>query len=451
MNFFKIICLFIIFIDYVCSADWRAVHDDLSQMSWRSHWLEAFRMMESGRNSLEPNSQKKILEKFAKGLGKTATFRGDLEADIDTGRGDPIIIRGGPIEDISDQLISIDPMGNLLNSGVISMNDGYPQNPRDRRWTAGWILDTMDIIRQQPFTSVLFDRGDIGSNDLLKIRALSGTFWHRKVTKTRIKFEELFSGVIEPGQNSEGDTLNVISCFHGLWNKQFDQIYFLPLGEDPEPQNFYPIRTFQVGSETNLGDSDVRRISQDWNHALWGDLFNKDDYVVIQISKTGLGGSVLNTFLENKGVLHGNHVMPLQGESTAIDHAFNPARIFAFGKPTGFLQRDEADFCLVSDVTPTTQHAIHEHPLNHVLSDNPLLVRPMRDAGHTPETTPLLNKKAVSIPLAPGMSGGPILSCEIREHQILCARLGVMHGINLIQEGGGVFFKGLIQPPPDEH
>jgi hypothetical protein len=42
------------------------------------------------------------------------------------------------------------------------------------------------------------------------------------------------------------------------------------------------------------------------------------------------------------------------------------------------------------------------------------------------------------------MSGGPVFGCEIAAGHIHCRLLGVVHGSNLIEENGDLFFKGLI-------
>jgi hypothetical protein len=45
------------------------------------------------------------------------------------------------------------------------------------------------------------------------------------------------------------------------------------------------------------------------------------------------------------------------------------------------------------------------------------------------------------------MRGGPFFKCEIAAGHTHCQLIGIVHGSNLIQEGGLLFFKGLIATP----
>lgn len=464
MNFLKIIFLFGIFLCNSYAAGW-ADHALLVHMSWRVHWEEALERME-GDNALTQDQRTRVLERFAQGRGRTHGL--DLNADLNQAAhpnvGTQIQNNNLPQNYLDNELVwqwSDVDMVEVLESGIIPMKPGYRHQARDRRWTAGWILNTMDIIRQQPITNHLFDEdqyGDINNNDLLKVRGLSGTFgqWGDQ------GFVEQFSGMIQSGQRLRGGntTVNIISCFHGVWNKHLNTLYFLPKGKAPLRQNLFQVQSVRIRESTKvLNQGRVDELSQRWNNLAWGALFQQDDYAIIQVNNiaveppiTGGRNNSLNDILRHRDLLLDAEVISLQGEDPEED--FNPNRILAFGKPladffAGLLP-DEDSFCLVSDVSNG----------NAMILNNPNLVHPRRrldryeqlynrdpppdmyDNIHGP--TPLNNKQAVSIPMAPGMSGGPVLQCQIEVGRIRCRLLGVAHGINLIQENDHISFKGLI-------
>lgn len=153
----------------------------------------------------------------------------------------------------------------------------------------------------------------------------------------------------------------------------------------------------------------------------------------------------------------------LQGDQIK-DDPFAPTRIFAYGRPgfpvpACYLQGDD-NFCLTVDV-------FNGNAVDGDLLDNPPLIHPLRkiesfshafqqnpSINHTyvrPNPTPLTTKKASSIPLSAGMSGGPIFKCEVKEGErpsIRCSLIGVVHGSNLIGSNDiEVSYKGLIAIP----
>ena len=285
MNLFKIIFLFWVVISGSYSAGWD--HSALVQMSWRTHWLEALQKME-GPHELTEEQRNKVLERFSQGRGRTTDL--DLITDLDQ-EGHPdlgIQIPNNNIDlnylnnELVWQWTNVD-MREVLESGIIPIKQEYRHHARDRRWTAGWILETMDIIRQQPITNTLFDIGDVESNDLLKVRGLSGTFgeWDNGM------FVEQFSGMIQPGQRIVGGStvVNVISCFHGFWNKQLNSLFFLPKGEDPLRENLFQVRSIRVREHVGLlNQRHLNNLSGRWNSFEWGALFQQDDYAIMQVN-----------------------------------------------------------------------------------------------------------------------------------------------------------------------
>ena len=437
--------------------NWQNAHTDLVYMSWRSNFLEQFRNMETHgvHEGLTEAARNQVLERFARG-------ENHLSVNINPPHHSNVLnLFGDDYLDVSPLWPHVD-LREVVKSGIIPLQSPYRYHSRDRRWTAGWILDTMDIVRQQQLTNTLFaGHGDLANNDLLKVLGLSGTFW--SFDEASGAMVESFSGMIQPNQIAEGDTIDIISCFHGVWNELLDHLYFLPKGMDhTQPENFFQVQAIQVGGIGDfLDQAGVDALSEEWNNNEWGDVFNQNDYAIIRInSHAEIGENILRNILHARNLLHGTNVIRLRGEQIPDDE-FHPSRIFAFGKPGhGFIQRyseDENDFCLVSDVF--NGNAI----TTEGLLINPLLIHPLRrvrnfqeayslnpafnDEYVQPAPTLLVSKRAASIPLASGMSGGPVLKCEIGDavhSHIYCRLLGVVHGSNLIQEAGRVHYKGLI-------
>jgi len=487
MNLFKIIFLFGVIINSSYSAGWD--HNALVHMSWRAHWEEALERMEGSpsanicdhvsqciytaigrQNILTQNQRTRVLERAAQGRGRTVGLE-DLIADLSQG-GHPNV--GAQIalsldqNFLNNQLIGWDDniprdMRAVLESGTIPMEESYHHQSRDRRWTAGWILEAMDIARQQPITQSLFNApyDNIANNDLFKARELSGTFG---VLDNNGRFVEQFSGMIQPGQKilRSAITVNIISCLHGFWNQQLGDLYFLPKGSPAVSDNLFPVNIIQMGN-VSLNNSDLQTISNQWNQLEWGELFKKNDYVTVQVNNAAAAGpNTLKDFLIAKKLLKNNgFIIDLTGNAIP-DHDFYPNRIFAFGKPalrslqvSARRSGDNDGFCLVSDVSEGEA----------VILNNPRLVHPLRrlqtptDQGHynpithpvASEFTILASKQAASMPMTPGMSGGPVLRCLVEDNQIRCRVLGVAHGINLIEVDGHVLFKGLIAIPPVHH
>lgn len=468
MNFVKIIFLFLLFaqsfsqIADAAAPNWAHLHEDLIQMSWRSHLVAAFRRMD-GAGALTEANRNQVLERVARGQDHTGT-------DIAPAHGTDVI---NLMDDgyLDNELFWDDTdLRGTVSTGIIPLVAGYQHHSRDRRWTAGWILDTMDIARQQPSTATLFENhSNLENNDLLKVRALSGTFWQWDGNLAHLhQAHESFTGMIQPGQAAQADNahVDIISCFHGVWGEQLNQLYFLPKGSDKtNPGNYFQVQSVQIGGAGHfLDQAGIDGLSATWNANTWGEVFNQNDYTIIRVSHVAAdGANTLRNILETKDLLHENHVKRLRGSQIADDD-FHPTRIFSFGKPgLPFLRDytpDNNGFHLVSDIfngNAVTGGLAVDPPLIHPLRriSNPAhadeLAPAMNDAYVRPDPTPLTTKQAVSIPLTSAMSGGPILKCLINvapDPSIHCKLIGVVHGANLIgADDGNASFKGLIAIP----
>ncbi|MBY0462287.1 MAG: hypothetical protein K2Q34_03805 [Alphaproteobacteria bacterium] len=366
-------------------------------------------------------------------------------------------------------------MGEILESGIIPMPLEYKHNSRDRRWTAGWLFDTIEVVRQQGYTKLLFEGSyhDINNNDLLKVRELSGTFWRWDGNPRNIGSAiELFSGMIQPSQKITDNphdlkaTVRIISSFNGLWNEDFDQIYFLPKGETPTVGNFFKVMSVKVGDGRFLTQDEANSLSEKWNEEEWGELFQEEDFAIIKVRNLAADGTnTLRKFLQDNNLLNGHQVVSLQGD---FDGDFEPNRIFAFGKPSSNLKMDSFDengFCLVSDTgdaetveklgdrleNQTPFHLIE--PLRKLKDSSKIYDQKSKTDPVAPKITALKgNIQSAPIPFATGMNGGPVLVCKASgsaPFQIKCKFIGVVRGGGLIQDASDkVSYKGLVSVSP---
>ncbi|MBY0281763.1 MAG: hypothetical protein K2W94_06350 [Alphaproteobacteria bacterium] len=471
MNFFKVIFLFIFFtITSYSATTWEATHAELVRINWQENWLEAVLKMECDAahkaDELTAIQRRKVLERFVNGRGRgTGALVADLAHASHPNIGAAI---GDPLENyLNFHFIwkDIDAVG-VLESGYIGSGPF-----RDRRFAAGWLFDGVDIIRQQPYTNLLLTEaqyGDISSNDLLKVQKLSGTFWYWEDGKDVDDAEEMFSGIIQPGQEISSDTANVISCFHGLMEAgPINELYFLPNGEAPVAENFFKIQDVQVGMEPH--PLDAARITQlyiKYKNKEEIEEFKDNDYAIIRVSNNAVSGeNRIQDILQRNHLFHAgdNHVANLQGEIEAEHVHFD--RIFAFGKPKSpILQKASSDgFCLVSDVFNgnIVQYLKDHHdngvvtqimpPFREVSNPDQIFARnPTTSLHHIagePENVPE-TFQTIPIPFANGMSGGPVLMCKVDTHAghatIKCRHIGVIQGGGLFKEGSHLLYKSVI-------
>ncbi|MBY0281868.1 MAG: hypothetical protein K2W94_06880 [Alphaproteobacteria bacterium] len=471
MNLLKVIFLFILVNYSFCAiaaepAPLNAAerHADLAAMSWHHHFLQQLRHMETvGEGQFTPIERREILKKFA---------RGHLNNDtpIPTPNGSEVrnLFDEGYLE---NQIMGINLI-NFAESGLMPkfplVGEGRPL--RDRRLNAGLVLTLMDIVRQQPLTTPLFEgHGGLENNDLLKVKELSGTFWRWDGNPDHIDAaRELFSGMIKPNQPAGGATFDVISCFHGIRRQELNQLYFLPKGADREnPSNFFQVQTVQVGGiGAFLDQGGINPLYTEWNTSEWRDIFTKSDYTIIRISNHSIvmpdaaagAGRTLRGILNERGLIDAAHNRVKNLRGAGIE-PFNPTRVFAFGKPgSDYVQApaelDPDGFCLVSDVEEDNAVTLPQnsfrlvHPLRRVVADTANTYdAATENIDPAPENVPILNKIATSIPLTHGMSGGPVLRCAISEEgagHIHCQFLGSVSFGGIIEHNEELFFKGSI-------
>ncbi|MBY0462762.1 MAG: hypothetical protein K2Q34_06245 [Alphaproteobacteria bacterium] len=468
MNFLKVILLFIFIIANSYSATWEATQAELIRISGQKNWLEALLKMECDAthkaDELTAAQRRKVFERFVNGRGRGA---GTLVEDLSHASHPNIgVAIGDPLENylnfnfVWDDVDVVDVLEAGFIGGIF----------RDRRFAAGWLFNTIDIIRQQPYTNSLLTEpqySNMATNDLLKVQKLSGTFWCWKGGSLE-EAEEMFSGIIQPGQEISSDTVNIISCFHGLMEAgPINHLYFLPNGEAPIAENFFRIQDVQVGVEGHpLDQASITQLSDQYKHKEEIGEFMDNDYTIIRVSNNAAaGGNTIQNILQPNHLFNpsDNHVINLQGEIEAAHVHFD--RIFAFGKPRSIILQDAGldGFCLVSDVfNGNIVHDLRDRHDHGVLSQ---IIPPLRKINHSNQifernpTTSLYHSsighvnlpetfQTIPIPFADGMSGGPVLMCKVNhtdtDHSIKCRHIGVVQGGGLFREGSQLLYKSVI-------
>lgn len=312
----------------------------------------------------------------------------------------------------------------------------------DRRVGFGLTLSTMDIVRQRPYLRSLLQRGTTETNDLQKIKRLSGTFC---ILDDGV-FTRIFSGMIEPGQDVRKNTVHtikILTCFHGFWGEKLNDLYFIPYGFDAEAEFAFKVKNIRIGKGGILFQDGVNKETESWNSKNWEQLFSKNDYVEAFVerrskdNKQDLGDILKEQHLVN----HTAHIINLRSPELG-----SPQNLFAFGKPGYEWVGDPLirTYALVTNIepieteffTPYLHSARRIQPEGELATDNP----------NTNKETLLNNKKATSFPSVHGMSGGPIVRCSFNADDIKCNFLGVLHAVNLSKRtrGEAPFIKVLV-------
>jgi ethanolamine utilization protein EutA (predicted chaperonin) len=109
----------------------------------------------------------------------------------------------------------------MLTVGKVDSNyDSKDFIAVDDRLAHSNILDLIDLERANSFTESVLELGDVLTNDLIKMKYLSGGFYYL----FQDKFIFAFSGMILPGQSTKKRNFKVSSCFHCIYNSHLNSI-----------------------------------------------------------------------------------------------------------------------------------------------------------------------------------------------------------------------------------
>lgn len=297
----------------------------------------------------------------------------------------------------------------------------------DKRFGFELVLSTMDMVRQRPYAHSLFQQGNLQTNDLQKVVQLSGVFCKADTDG----LTPIFSGMIEPGQNigEAVRTIKVLTCFHGFWNEQLDNIYFVPFKRPIDKNHAFKVKHIIISRNVKvLHQSEIDEQSRVWNSDSWEELFNEEDYVEAYVERVNKDRGDLGQVLHDRNLLDGSdnvlNLGPLRG---AV-----PQNIFTFGRPGYAWLGDPSMLMRGYTLTTNVENMTQELFTPYLCS--PSHRGPVGNISLNPQAatkTQLDSKKAISCPAVTGMSGGPVVACEFEGNDIRCQLVGVIHGVNL--------------------
>lgn len=300
-------------------------------------------------------------------------------------------------------------------------------NYSPRKWMRE--LNLREIYRFKELitaTPNLIDNNNYATDDLVKARSLSGIFWEVDTTLMNpLNAEPAFSGMLVPGQSLTSNNYQIYTCLHGFNSGNANNniaYYFVPYGvevsSNPDSANYVTRKGFRVTHVRHFR-ADIAGTNLDINNAFFNigsvemsaqNLYSNKDFAVATIEgQTTVGATSL------RDVLAGRHGLPfITGTTVALPNLDNngiglPAigsgtldaneRLFVIGRasyPTAALDCDIAVSTSLANETPTNE--------------------PKRSFGDDPniKVPPNIGYEiSASLPSFPGLSGGPVLRCQL--------------------------------------
>jgi hypothetical protein len=332
-----------------------------------------------------------------------------------------------------------------------------------RQWMRN--LNLREIYRfknlvNHPGNTNLVNNANYATDDLVKARALCGTFWIVDTTGTKMAIRA-FGGMLIPGQ-AFGATYQVHTCMHGF-SKGNDTnniaYYFVPYGVRAEANihtltgdnpHYVTKKGFRV-THIHQGDGINKNITDDYfkitdppstiNNTAMGVLYSQNDYAKVTIKNNTDNNTSLYEVLKaahetnpigagiTTGGVSSNLIIKLPDINaddgglarTNPSSPFDPTteRLFVIGYNSSNAALDHA--------TAVSATLTNDGPGN-----NPR--RSVRDDQNT-KTPPYIqirnNEYFSSLATFPGISGGPVLRCRLHNDNgqtKKCACIGTVFG-----------------------
>lgn len=306
----------------------------------------------------------------------------------------------------------------------------------------------------------LIDNSNYNTDDLVKARALCGTF----VAHDGANVCGHFSGMLVPGQAFGSATYSVHTCMHGFGKgnrfggRGIITYYFVPYGvtvnDIPGHHDNAARKGFKVTSIKQGGQLNPTQFNVQVAATAPATLYNQNDYAIVTIEKTNAGGTSLYDILKSvnnanpigAAIVHGeishnqitnlpniNEVGDLQ-INTGLD--FDPAteKLFIIGRaPNASCALDNwgLAICIMLKNEALTHNENRSSENNENVKDPPHKVN-----------INTLNESFSSLPSYPGISGGVILRCKMSpDGRKKCAFIGTNWGSERIFNGSQL--KGL--------
>lgn len=326
---------------------------------------------------------------------------------------------------------SVQPVANEIVNGMDAgrIPTLLNENRWDRRWTAGRAMANYEILRQKDILWNIFNMGDVDSNDLIKMRHLTGQF----VIEDPVGIFTISgcTAFLIPGQSVKNTQTEVFigSISHCFIGENFDNMRFVPYGLATDVgTNAFHITKITKRDGTTINNNSQLAAYIDTMRGTYAQGYVADDYLKISISTTAVGGGRIETIL-SPDIINGTNLKSLQ--ENEIDEVTDSLSLFAFGTPANVFQQSNG-FTLVMDVKgedkyspPTLIEPIYLVQPTYSNSANTLL---NTDTG----PVHLTDKVATTLATSGGFSGCPILKCGLETNNVKCIILGANESSQLV-------------------
>lgn len=349
----------------------------------------------------------------------------------------------------------------------------------DWRFGLGESLTKVDILRQQPITSSLFKESfEIGTNELISLRKLSGTLYKQKISddpKVSYKAKRSCSASLLPNQTiKEGGFLLIRTAAHCLLKNIF-KLHFVPYDKhsslDKKSLNWgFRLKEDFIMDRTGFIYKRQQDLIDKWEKAGWSERWNLDDYVTLTISTISKDG-------KNKinDIFNDNKTSDLSLKDLEVK---SPPSLFYFAYPSKkymkMASEDKSKYLLMTNIqTPVTENnenakILYEN-FHFVCPEDyqslPSFTTTAQEKQKCQNTFPADKyKKAAYLPMFRGSSGSGIAECAFSKNEnnqeqditklkkdIKCRIIGVLQGSHLVKKdiNSKVEFMGIITTTND--
>ena len=326
---------------------------------------------------------------------------------------------------------------NLNRQKIIELYNTKPNPPQwlpnvgdhprvwQRKLNLRELLRFRDVFIRHP--DLIHDQ-NFENDDVVRARSLSGIFCRKEEGDD--SYTELFSGMLVPGQSYIGKkdqgTYKVHTCMHGFvaeWHagQPINEFYFIPYGLPPSDK--YAFQVVSVYQNHQVVSQDTINNMHDDHKVTVGNIYNQKDYACVHIHPLSVNEQTLKAVMSENEV-QGFHALQyaqklpsligFKGVSRLDNEDF---KLFIIGRPTDATARwGKNGFAISTNLT----------------SYQPIARKPTQNDPHVeePKTAAIPGEYTLDAPMAPGMSGGPVLECWSGDNQMRrrCRIKGVVWG-----------------------
>jgi hypothetical protein len=214
-------------------------------------------------------------------------------------------------------------------------------------------------------------------------------------------------------------------------------ISFKPFDHPLELYSFQSF-TYTTGNGATFTNVDFNNFKIFWNSRTYDQLFSLRDHIDIFFSVTSQTHTHINTLSPWDNA---------NNRFLAFTPAMVPNSFFSWGRP-GHNVGDVGvnnGFILLTNLENTLDGGGNS-------GNNPVIITPLwnsdtrdiRMPGGPTNVNPPPNSRFINMPSVPGMSGSPVVECQITDAFVHCNHLGILQGENMILSNGQVVMRAIV-------